>query len=347
MADRITDEERALIDQALAIREDEPAEARRASAYIERRRERVRALFEAGATANLMAEQLGVSEATINLDKKALGLTRSVRRGSMIDVVAQKRVERSKKGVKEVRDRRRFKVQPVAMGQPARMAPAGLHNTVFPTRIFEPDGSELVLKDGSSNAKIGGDVLVGWLKGAYIVTLTLEERATCPKSCPIYRGCYGNVMPHSRRWVGGEKLESQIVHEIGIACAKNERVLVRLHILGDFYSVEYLQLWADLLDKHPNLYVFGFSAWEESTPIGRGIAWLRDHAPNRFMVRTSGRTGRWGSFTLPFPTEAKRIGDAIVCPEQLDANEGSPRGRHCGNCGICWSTDLPIAFIEH
>ena len=48
---------------------------------------------------------------------------------------------------------------------------------------------ENVLKCGRNNSKIGGDVLVGRLRGARIFTLTLEERATCPRSCAMWRAC--------------------------------------------------------------------------------------------------------------------------------------------------------------
>lgn len=321
--------------------------------HIAARREQVRRLtVEDGLTVARIAQRIGCSPATVQADRAALGLVQprgpNRKRGpGELDKASAKKKARADAGAAKVSDRWRFKVQPVPMGEPRILVPRETNGTIFPDRVFEPDGAELVLKDGCNNAKIGGDVLVGRLKGAYIATLTLEERATCPTTCAMWRGCYGNVMPHSRRWNGGEALERQIIEEVGIACDKNEKVLIRLHILGDFYSEAYLQVWADLLDRHPNLYVFGFTAWDVDTPIGRGVAWLRKHAPDRFMVRTSGRTGKWGSFTLPFPTEAKMIGDAIVCPEQLDAMKGSPEGKHCGNCAACWSCDRPIAFIEH
>lgn len=218
---------------------------------------------------------------------------------------------------------------------------------MFPDRVMPPDHREPVLKDGASAAKIGGDVLVGHLRGARILTLTLEERATCPRDCALWAGCYGNTMPWARRWHHGPALETCLRDEVTRACQQHDAVLIRLHVLGDFYSWDYLCLWADLLDSHDNLHAFGFSAWQPDTRLGDGIARLRTVYPDRFAVRTSGRTGRWGSFTLPFPTGAKRIGDAIVCPEQLDAMQGSPRGRHCGNCAVCWSTDRPVAFVEH
>ena len=219
--------------------------------------------------------------------------------------------------------------------------------TRFPTRVFTADGAEAVLKDGCNNSKIGGDVLVGRLKGAYIATLTLEERATCPRSCKIWEGCYGNGMQHARRWRPGPELEAQLRDELVEACSKNELVLIRLHVLGDFYSFEYLKLWATALDDLPNLHVFGFTAHQPGTEIGDGIRKLRNVYPERFMIRHSGLTGRWGSFTLPFPTDAKTIGDAIVCPEQLDAMSGGKNATHCGNCAVCWSTSRPIAFVEH
>lgn len=76
------------------------------------------------------------------------------------------------------------------------------------------------------------------------------------------------------------------------------------------------------------------------------LAELRTNVGGRFWMRHSGRGGEWGSFTIDWPTERKVLGDAVVCPEQLSANAG-PSDKHCGNCGICWSTAAPIVFIEH
>jgi len=254
---------------------------------------------------------------------------------------------RATRDAKKVRDRRRFKVTSVPLGQPNRLMPADSTGPKFQTKVLEPDGSEWVLKDGRHNSKIGGDVLVGRLRGARIFTLTLPERTTCPRSCPMWRGCYGNSMPHSRRWKPGKELELQLCDEVYSLCSVHEKVLIRLHVLGDFYSFDYLKIWAQLLDEYENLFVFGFTAWEPDTQIGSGVGRLRGAYPDRFMIRHSGRTGTWGSFTIDFPTDKKKIGDAIVCPEQLDAMDGGEKSRHCGNCAVCWSTDKPIVFVEH
>ncbi len=322
------------------------------SLQVQERQSEVKRLHDEGNTVAQIVNALSllgihVTAATVQSDKKALGLVKPRHSRGPQRTVDQRKALSATRGAEKVADRRRFKVVPVPFGAPSVLMPADATGPMFPNRVFTPDGSELVLKDGCNNSKIGCDVLVGWLKGAYIATLTLPERTTCPTNCKMWRGCYGNSMHYARRWSPGPELEAQIKEEVTIACTKNERVLIRLHVLGDFYSIDYLQMWAELLDEWQNLHIFGFTAHLTDTKLGRGIAWLREQEPRRFMVRTSGQTGDWGSFTLPFPTQEKSIGDAIVCPEQLDGMKGSPEGRHCGNCGVCWSTDKPIAFVEH
>lgn len=266
----------------------------------------------------------------------------------MTDRAAQIRVARLVANRAKLQDRRRFKTGMVADGS-ALVAAARLERTMFPDSVshFTDVSGEAILKDGSMNAKIGGDVLVGGLKGARIYTLTLEERATCPRSCKIWDGCYGNGMPFARRWVVTPLMIAALYTEVREVCAHDWNVLIRLHILGDFPSVEYVRHWGVMLHDFPKLHCFGFTAWQETTAIGAAVADLRDHYPDRFMIRHSGRTGTWGSFTIDWPTPRSRIGDALVCPEQRSSNGDAREGIHCGSCGACWASSDPIAFIEY
>jgi len=324
---------------------------------IAARRERVRSMVSVGMTGSEIAAELGVSVGTVSLDKKALGI--SGKRGPRPsgDKAAERRERSAGRKRTALADRRRFRTTPVPMGKPAVLVPAETSGTRFPERVVQPGAFGPALKDGANNSKIGGDVLVGRLRGAPIFTLTLEERATCPRACPLWRGCYGNNDQHSRRLRHGPRLEAQLREEVGDLCGRHGTILVRLHVLGDFYSWRYLCLWADLLDIHPGLHVFGFTAWGKETKICAGVARLRGVYPQRFAIRHSGTTGRWGSFTVDFPTTKKRIGDALLCPEQryagLETTEaraamaGTRGAIHCGNCAACWSSDVPVAFVEH
>ena len=368
---KISDEARAAIDRAIAegrvqkvpvgvsgIQYDpkngwkeqrDRSFGRKPDPVVYQRREKLRAAHIAGKTAPEMARDFGLSILTVRQDLAKLGITpnpaRKVAPKSTGLTTTQKRTERHERAAVKLKDRRRFKTVPIPFGQIGRMAPEGATGSIFPTRVFDIT-DECVLVDGSSNAKIGGDVLKGRLKGARILTLTLEERATCPTSCAMWRGCYGNGMQYSRRWRHGPELEAKIEAEVKAACARHQLVLIRLHVLGDFYSVGYLSLWARLLIEHENLNVFGFTAWGLKTEIGSSIAIMRETLGARFSVRHSGIAARWGSFTLDGPTEKRTLGDAIVCPEQFDAMKGE-QGRHCGNCALCWHSDACIVFVEH
>lgn len=264
-------------------------------------------------------------------------------------VLRGKRNARKRDAVFEARDRRRFTEAPIPSGIVSRLADPGATGTQYPDTVLEwsPGLGETILKDGAHNSKIGGDVRIGRLRGARIFTLALEERATCPRSCRLWVECYGNNLNRTRRWRAGAALEQGLEAEVRHLCAQHATVLVRLHVLGDFYSWKYLALWAALLDDHPNLHVFGFTAHRPGTKIGDGIKRLRDALPDRFAMRVSESAGPWTSMTLDFPTTLKRIGDAIVCPEQRHAIDAPKRRTHCGSCALCWQTDAPIAFIRH
>ena len=310
-------------------------------------RQKVADAFEGGArsVAALIAAT-GMADPTIRKHAKSLGLTFERRRAPEGgDALAERKVERQERGRAKVRDRRRFKTGPVPGATDPVRASAAATGTIFPTTVETPTPTQTVLKDGANSSKIGGDVLVGWLKGARILTLTLEERATCPP-CAVAEICYGNRMQYAQRWRAGPEVEDAIRREIEAACATHERVLVRLHVLGDFYSFDYLRLWTELLDEFDNLNVFGFTAHAPDTEIGAGIARVRAALGRRFSIRHSGITGQWGAFTIDFPTERSTLGDALVCPEQRGA-WGDTRERHCGDCGACWTSDRPIVFAEH
>lgn len=321
--------------------------------HVEERRARIGELVAEGLTVRQIAERMGRDVKATRKDISVMGLKATPapkgKHGSgdvaSVEKAATQARARDRMQKTVIKDRRRFKTGPVAGGTYQRTAPQEAKETLFPNMRRQP-GEEVVLKDGANSQKIGGDVLVGHLRGAKIFTLTLEERATCPTTCAHWRGCYGNGMNRAPRFAHGAALQKAIREEVAAHCKRHALVLIRTHVLGDFYSSGYVSMWSDLLAQHPNLTVFGFTAWRVGTKIGDAIASVRAVYPRRFMIRESGRTGTWGSFTITDPLPEKTIGDAVVCPEQRETNLGETN-RHCGNCAVCWSTDAPVAFIKH
>ena len=201
-----------------------------------------------------------------------------------------------------------------------------------------------ILKKPSS-AKLGGAgryVKKGTLKGAEVYTLTLTERETCPTSCGHWEDCYGNNMPFAHRLEHGEELERRLIVELGQKCSaarkKGRKVLVRLHVLGDFYSVGYVELWRKLLVLHKNLYVWGYTHHTANTnsDIYKALFAVRNGFPDRWHVR-------WSDTGMRFSANSERLDTkGIVCPEQ----EGKTKA--CTTCSLCWDApDKNIIFKTH
>lgn len=263
-----------------------------------------------------------------------------------MDKANYRRYKRAQKAKMKIKERRRFKVAAPSTGLSTASAPKDATTSLYTSTVRTPAPQQKVLTKGFDQVKLGGIVTVGDFAGYHVYGVTLEERATCPRTCSHWQTCYGNHMPFSKRWRHGPEFESALRLEIKTLLQKNP-LLIRLHILGDFYSTRYVALWAKMLDDHPDLAAFGFTAWPPDSRIGAAVGRLRTAYPHRFAIRYSGQTGRWGSVTIDWPTEKRFIGDMVVCPEQLDANRDNPRGKHCGNCALCWQTDRGVVFIEH
>jgi hypothetical protein len=206
-----------------------------------------------------------------------------------------------------------------------------------------------LLVSGHSNVKIGRDVRKGKLfRGYWIYTLSLEERRTCPRTCTHWDDCYGNNMPYAKRLEHGPALERQLEIEVGKLMANKvwsrsalaTGILIRLHALGDFYSVEYVELWSNLLDRFPKLAVFGYTARRLGDPIHTAIAAAKARHGRRFAVRWSDG-GEAEDCTVSIVDESACPPGAFVCPEQTWKTAA------CATCGLCWNSTKNVAFLIH
>lgn len=221
------------------------------------------------------------------------------------------------------------------------LAPVGASGTQFKTRVLPVAGMTQILVSGHSNVKIGRDVRKGALKGYWIYTLSLEERATCPSSCAHWRDCYGNNMPFAKRVDHTDPtflptLDTEIARLASIRGRAG--VLIRLHALGDFYHPTYVDFWRDQLRKHPNLALFGYTAHPWASTIGQRLQLVRDEFGARAMIRHSdGGLSTMSTVSTSDPTV--RLPDAFVCPEQTGKTQC------CATCALCWSTPKNVAFV--
>lgn len=202
--------------------------------------------------------------------------------------------------------------------------------TRFPSRVRSIDSKPL--KPGANNKKLGSIVAKGEWKGMAIYSLSLEERATCPRSCKVWNTCYGNQMPFALRMKWSPSMKKALLKQIDDLSKKHKKgFVIRLHVLGDFIDHEYAYMWMNLSQKYHNMRVFGYTA--------RKWSFLHEYAFNnwdRFAIRLSGSDSPRGSYVTPVSS-----GPGITCPAQTGKTEC------CGTCSLCWATQKPINFLEH
>lgn len=240
---------------------------------------------------------------------------------------------------------RRFKTRPPQAPKAVRPDASFVveGRTKYPSTVVNPKDSPRLFVSGHNNRKIGKEVQKGPWKGMPIFTLTLEERATCPRDCAMWVDCYGNSMHMARRHRHGPELEKAIVSEIAHLASEYRRIgfVIRLHVLGDFYSPEYAGLWLGLLARHQSMRIFGYTA-HRTGPVAELIYKMNDIFPDRCLIRTSGKEP---GFERTIVVESLDDADgAIVCPAQTEKTEC------CATCALCWSEaarEKTIAFIKH
>ena len=212
-------------------------------------------------------------------------------------------------------------------------------STRFQKSIKNPSDSANVLKPGSNNKKLGYNVTSNRWKGKKLYSLTLVERETCPTSCHHWVDCYGNNMPFAHRYTT-DNLEDKLEQELAALIEKQPNgIVVRLHVLGDFYSVSYVKFWEEMMLKHPKLCLFGYTGREEFTAIGQRIQLLNSRFNERCVIRYS-RSKEYNSGNL-YAAEESFEGDSFTCPEQTG------KVKSCASCGLCWTTNKTVKFLSH
>jgi hypothetical protein len=303
------------------------------SAWTPERHDQLRSLWSPEPDAQAIADALGTSRGAIYREARKLGLP------------AQSR------GRRRLSDNERFdyggplkrfeSFKPRGHGVDlANDHPAvRFGRTLFTKQVQDQAERPRLLIGGENSRKVGKAVMKGKLKGSPIFTLTLEERATCPRSCLQWNDCYGNNSHWAVRIKHGRAFEERLWDELADKQAAHPHgFLVRLHILGDFYSVDYAELWLEALEAYPALHIFGYTARDPDGEIGGVVRQMLGLWPDRCHIRFSGFDGPTdGSIVVNSADET----DHVVCPAQTGKTDC------CATCAFCWHSDRTIAFLKH
>mgnify|MGYP003632582387 FL=1 len=180
-------------------------------------------------------------------------------------------------------------------------------------------------------------------------SLTLVERETCPTTCHHWDDCYGNNMPFAHRFKN-KNIDLLLEKEIESLMLKHkEGIVIRLHVLGDFYSCEYVNFWEEMLLAHPKLCLFGYTA-RKGDNIAHAIWLLNKRFSERCVIRHSGNKEAGQPHEdsqepfvedWSYAAEESFKGKSFDCPEQTGAL------KDCASCGLCWTTPKTVRFLSH
>lgn len=220
--------------------------------------------------------------------------------------------------------------------------------TLFPNTVVPPGPAKKhglrVLKSAEANRKIGGWMMKGRWRGMPVFSLTLEERRTCPKDCANWTRCYGDNMHLAKRYQHGPLLEAALLEDLAVLDRTYRfGYVVRLHVLGDFYSTDYVYFWRRQLADRLQLHVFGYTHWQHDTEIGQLVAETVQDYGERCSVLRSDR--RCADDPLPAAMTVG-VGEPIPtgtvhCPVE------SKRTVSCGTCGLCMNGTTSVTFVDH
>ncbi len=242
-----------------------------------------------------------------------------------------------------------WSVRGLALDHPAMAE----NRTLFPSTVVDvtADAPDRLLVSGANNRKLGATITTGTYAGYSLYGLSLEERATCPTSCDVRSTCYGNGMQMARRHrivdldVFHDRLAIEIDHLLKLDC---RGLMVRLHVLGDFMSTEYVALWSDMLADFPKLACYGYThrlPSRRGDETGNAIAALKKREPARFRIRWSGDLHDTDSArVIRYVPATSRTEAGIVCPAQLDDKAC------CASCALCWepkSHQVNVVLVLH
>ena len=220
-----------------------------------------------------------------------------------------------------------------------------LNTTIYKTNIHNLNEYKFEILKNSTNIKLGKKVVKGKYANYKLKTLTLVERETCPTDCFHWKTCYGNNMPFAHRISHEDQnlLQKRIYNEL--LNSTNKLLLIRLHVLGDFFNVKYVKFWSIMLNTFKNIALWGFTANNINSKISlsRDIAKeiiklnYSQHSHIRFSNDLTNKFSG-NSYDIVKPVK----GESIVCPVQEN------KTANCGTCGLCWNQKTQsIIFKTH
>jgi len=176
----------------------------------------------------------------------------------------------------------------------------------------------------------------GNMKIGALPSFSLPALQTCPGKTDFCADiCYGlrgnfvflsvkNIYKQNQIASTGEGFVDSITNQI----RKTHAEAFRLHVVGDFYCVPYIEKWMEIARRLPEVSFFGSTRSWRTPGLANAVGTFRD-MPNVYIKASIDPSNRdspddnWGVWSIE--------GKGYPCPHDFGLVE------NCKQCGRCWS----------
>lgn len=186
-------------------------------------------------------------------------------------------------------------------------------------------------------------------KVGHTYTWSIEAEATCPGSTEACREvCYAKRLATRRAnvrnaWAARTALTERpdFTEILTAALAMLPAGLLRIHVSGDFYSVEYIHAWATSLKENPHIHPWAYTRSWRVPELRAAFQTAFGKIPQWLLASTDRDTGAppegWREATMLHevrkphkrPVLASAAPSVFICPQQTQSQPD------CASCGAC------------
>lgn len=172
----------------------------------------------------------------------------------------------------------------------------------------------------------------------------LTATGTCPCTCPgcyATAGCYcfnSTKLSLARKTILS-RFYMDFVKRAIIAQIKADRIrLLRIHCAGDFFSMEYIEMWKEIVNACPDCV---FWSYTKNPAAGKAF----DNVPNCNIVKSiipgiGFNFGKCGYIIKAYNALKTAGKNVYICRCGID------KSQHCTNCKGCSKNEY-VLFVEH
>lgn len=218
--------------------------------------------------------------------------------------------------------------------------------------LSEPNHSAVYIENGNNK--------VGYKNDRYDKTLVwnLPPVITCPcASNWCLENCYNaderkDVFPIDK-WVNNyhlfksspDQVKNQIISTLNDG--GNGKIAFRIHSSGDFFSVDYIYMWIDIIKESRHVDFWAYTrSWENKDLLDSLMGLRRQDNIQLFASHDKSMPTKppkeWRKSLVYEPDDAIKTETGIICPEQ------SGSVNNCIDCGFCLKDKKKdVFFILH